>query len=536
MISDYKISSGLYEIFCPEQSGVDEPRPPATLSNLNVRLPSPFISVSPSINAIPPPAMPRNHSFLPSHEPLRANPHLNIRHELTTGPFSFLNPTRAHYTHSSLSSPLTDHVPTLDTTPEAPSATNSAHTPSPAPDAEKATPPTRDEQLASDVEFQWRSRDNRKGRHALVVTPAADSHDAKYITPRSTHTLRAALHGVWKMGTRFPYWDVSWLVATVFTLGSVLWCINGSFVWLPAVAPSSAFPTEVLQGGGITAFIGATVFELGSVLLMVEAVNENRAGCFGWALERALEGGRIRLRPSGEACCHHHTNRRNFVGAGVKGGKGGAAAAGSSASSVEAEAHGQADKAAWEDAREGRSWQWFPSRHELTTHYLRDIGFLACLAQMFGASVFWISGFTALPGVNNKLSQGLLDGIYWTPQVVGGMGFVVSGWVVEPSSKPTRFISLLTGTPSTLFMLETQKRWYIPALNVLGWHIGFWNLIGAIGFTLSGALGPDYLNSGAQYQAGLATFWGSWAFLIGSLIQWYECLDTHPVEEKGKDD
>lgn len=33
-------------------------------------------------------------------------------------------------------------------------------------------------------------------------------------------------------------------------------------------------------------------------------------------------------------------------------------------------------------------------------------------------------------------------------------------------------------------MLETQHRWYKPALGTLGWHIGFWNLIGAIGFTV----------------------------------------------------
>ena len=103
-------------------------------------------------------------------------------------------------------------------------------------------------------------------------------------------------------------------------------------------------------------------------------------------------------------------------------------------------------------------------------------------------------------------------------------------------------------------MLETQPKWYIPAPKVLGWHIGFWNLIGAIGFTVSvdcchcpieipcgpliamklcGALGPAYKNSGAQYEASLATFWGSWAFLIGSVIQWYESLDKFVVEEKG---
>ena len=84
---------------------------------------------------------------------------------------------------------------------------------------------------------------------------------------------------------------------------------------------------------------------------------------------------------------------------------------------------------------------------------------------------------------------------------------------------------------SLLFMLETQHRWYLPAPTVLGWHIGLWNLIGAFGFTLCGALGPAYANPGAQFEASLATFWGSWAFLIGSLVQWYESLDTHPVED-----
>lgn len=33
-------------------------------------------------------------------------------------------------------------------------------------------------------------------------------------------------------------------------------------------------------------------------------------------------------------------------------------------------------------------------------------------------------------------------------------------------------------------MLETQRKWYTPAFGTLGWHIGFWNLIGAFGFTV----------------------------------------------------
>ena len=51
---------------------------------------------------------------------------------------------------------------------------------------------------------------------------------------------------------------------------------------------------------------------------------------------------------------------------------------------------------------------------------------------------------------------------------------------------------------------------------------------------LCGALGPAYKNTGAEYQVSLATFWGSWAFLIGSLIQLYESLGKYPVEERNE--
>lgn len=79
------------------------------------------------------------------------------------------------------------------------------------------------------------------------------------------------------------------------------------------------------------------------------------------------------------------------------------------------------------------------------------------------------------------------------PKVIGGSGFIVS---------------------STLIMLEVQERWYKPNLRSLGWHIGIWNLIGAIGFTLCGALGFASDNEGAEYASTLSTFIGSWAFLV----------------------
>ena len=56
---------------------------------------------------------------------------------------------------------------------------------------------------------------------------------------------------------------------------------------------------------------------------------------------------------------------------------------------------------------------------------------------------------------------------------------------------------------------------YIPAPSLLGWHIGLWNLIGAIGFTLCGALGfADDDGGPIEYALTLSTFVGSWAFLV----------------------
>jgi hypothetical protein len=153
------------------------------------------------------------------------------------------------------------------------------------------------------------------GRHALLITPEIDQN-AQYLTPPPTSNAKEVLKGIWRMFSTYPYWDVSYLVATIFTFGSVVWVINAFFAWLPLVDPSTEFENESTLGGGITAMIGATIFEAGSVLLMIEAVNENRSECFGWALEEALEErGMIRVRPM-TGCAHHHRNKGNFVGKG----------------------------------------------------------------------------------------------------------------------------------------------------------------------------------------------------------------------------
>ena len=61
----------------------------------------------------------------------------------------------------------------------------------------------------------WRSRDNRKGRHAALIT------GPEVTAPPATNTLAEIWRGVVKLFTRYPVWDVSYDVATIFTFGTL---------------------------------------------------------------------------------------------------------------------------------------------------------------------------------------------------------------------------------------------------------------------------------------------------------------------------
>ncbi|OAA50525.1 integral membrane protein [Metarhizium rileyi] len=376
------------------------------------------------------------------------------------GPFRFLNPTRAQFIHAGLAP---DYAPT--TALENSNNNNTAPHPEQTPEQVDSAAPSKN------VRFLWRSRDNRKGRHPLLIQAPIPGADVPFAAPRRTSDPKEVARNIVKTLTYFPVWDISWLVGFMFTCGSVIWVINAFFAWLPLAVPATEFLGESYYGGGITAFVGAILFfEVGSVLLLLEAVNANNAACFGWAVEQILEDGngtpKQRVVVSRNHCRHHHQNRRNLVGMSSP-----AASLPEASRGVETRKH----------------WQWFPAWHDLRTHYLHELGFLAGSAQLFGATVFGISGITALPGIIDHLvPQWRLNAAYWIPQVIGGSGFIVS---------------------STLYMLETQQKWWKPAPHLLGWHVAFWNLIGAFGFTLCGALGIAYGNWGAQYQASLATFW-----------------------------
>jgi hypothetical protein len=291
------------------------------------------------------------------------------------------------------------------------------------------------------------------------------------------------------MGTECPYWDISYLIAVSFSVGCLLFIISGLFYWLPLVAPSSEFSTEATAGAAL-AFVGATLFQVGAVLLVFEACNESQTGCFGWALHQALTGendddtGRVVAKADVHSCQHHHQRR------------------------CQTDSAKQKQK---QQPKADRKWTWWPSWHELRTHYFHEMGFVASITLSVGATVFYVSGICTLPPIYNNMSRGALEGVYYLTYLVGGVLFVIS---------------------SVLYVLETQPTWYTPAPHLLGWHIGVWNLIGSVGWTLAASFGyctPSW----CAYQGDLTLIWASVAFLIGSMLLWYEALQKYPVEKTG---
>jgi hypothetical protein len=324
------------------------------------------------------------------------------------------------------------------------------------------------------------------GRHVIAVNEATHPH----IT-RTSHP-RAVLKGIGRMFTTYPYWDISYLVAVLFTVGCLIFIACGLLAWLPLVRPSlakSSSETKILSDwSGWTAFVGATLFQVGAILLVLEAWNEERTGCFGWALRRAVDGReRLEVKPDVRRCRHHHQSR--------------------------SKEKKNAEKAGGEEKHQ---WQWYPSWHDLRTHYIHEIGFLASTILALGATVFYVSGILAIPQLYALLSPGVIYGLYYFTYLFGGVLFILS---------------------SALYILETQSKWYLPAPQLLGWHVGVWNMIGSVGWTLAAAFGYCAQVKGGEgwceYESELALTWASIGFTIGSALLWYEAVNKYTVERGG---
>lgn len=150
-------------------------------------------------------------------------------------------------------------------------------------------------------------------------------------------------------------------------------------------------------------------------------------------------------------------------------------------------------------------WRWI-GWNEVT-----DINFSANFFQFMGTSVFWVSVIAGFPGLlpdEQTATMDLSEGIFWFPQILGAFLLIVSSY---------------------LLTIESQKRLWIPELDDLGWHVGFWNLLGSLGFFLSGLFGWIFnqdMKTSRHWGVNFSTYLGSYFFLLGSFLQYVESVQT----------
>lgn len=340
------------------------------------------------------------------------------------------------------------------------------------------------------ISYFWTSRNNRKGHHAMVISSPYSDLDS--LVPLEAFSKRRRVYcNMVRMATHFPFWDISYVIAILFVVGSLIWIVDGLVTFLPeygTTGASSAGEISVSQAPAF-AFVGVNFFFAANIMQMLETLNELQRQCFSWKSEAAQqseeEKGSAILRPGD--CQHHHANKNNLIG-----------------KSPDDQLF--ANKSTLGGSGK-RSWRWIPSYSELRLHYAYDLGFLACLIQLASAVIFYFGAITRLPGIYNHLSTALAYVLVWVPKSLGSLGFVISGFI---------------------FMIETQQKWWIPSPDVLGWHAGVWTIVGGIAFVISSCLGMAS-STWAEYQSALTLLWGSFAFIIVSVIQWYECLEKYSV-------
>ena len=234
---------------------------------------------------------------------------------------------------------------------------------------------------------------------------------------------------------------------------------------------------------GIFFFVGALLYQLGAVMAYLEAVND---GSFqGSAMKRFLEGHEDEkksmldekvsrffghLNPRHEKKKHEAEEAEAKQMASVNPEAGwktihrrerpgsiypGQAHPGPRRGGVDL---GEAEEG---DSVEYLEWRWFPTWHALKTHHIYEIGYIACSIQLFGATLYSWCGLVSVPGIEDGWGNPKWYGAYWLPELFGSCCFL---------------------TASFMFIFETQEKWWKPQLDVMGWWIGFWAMIGSWGF------------------------------------------------------
>ncbi|KAI5918969.1 hypothetical protein F4810DRAFT_703871 [Camillea tinctor] len=149
-----------------------------------------------------------------------------------------------------------------------------------------------------------------------------------------------------------------------------------------------------------------------------------------------------------------------------------------------------------------KAWRWAPSGADLRG-LLRTIPFQSALIQFSGGMVLSVSIVGGWPGLLSHDNVLAMQILVYTPLSLGGLMFFFAN------------LSML---------IWLQDRWYKPKFNSAPWQSAFWSSIGAFNFAVVGFS----LFLGDIMSSIVATFIGSFTFLMGSIFQWYDLMAFHP--------
>ncbi|KAF2719606.1 hypothetical protein K431DRAFT_286566 [Polychaeton citri CBS 116435] len=368
--------------------------------------------------------------------------------------------------------------------------------------------------------LHWRSRDQRKGRNSSIASTE------KRTSPLLSRVLSEATNiarGILVMIITFPYWNMAFWSGWSYTIGSILFVIDGAWSWGPVAFPSTEFGGEEEYGVPLCFFFGALFYQLGATVAYLEAIND---GSFaGSAMRRFLEGHeedkkRLLDEKLHNFFGHAKPHRRHKDGeekqvdpeAGWENKESPPRSYSSFPNGMPpAPRRGGIDYGPSEEGQmtEYVVWRWWPTWKSLRTRHLFDLGYIACTIQLVGATMYAVAGVVILPGLLSSLNHTQSLFAYWIPQVVASVCFLTAG---------------------VMFTLETQEKWYRPTPQLLGWWIGAWATVGSVGFLLCAIFGiPSDTHTWCAYQSDLSSMWGSAAYLISSLLQWYEAVNKGAV-------
>ncbi|RDW77938.1 hypothetical protein BP5796_05790 [Coleophoma crateriformis] len=363
------------------------------------------------------------------------------------------------------------------------------------------------------VEEEYKKRFNR---NTIMSTAAAVSTSIFFPTRSHEPVDTTILRHIGRLFTRFPIRDSSWLVASLFSIGSALFVANAFFLLLPVIAPQTDFAGEVAYATPGSSVFGTLLFSFGGYAGWLEGLNWKRGGAAttleGVSIE-VLELSAKERKLKDEEDVQDPTSTSDSDSDSTTGSFASRQPPLHLTDGPRATTQQLADEAmasptaTWQPALIGDdAFIWWPTMQQYRRVYWNDKTFNAGMNQWLGTIVFAVATITAVPGVADLTNTTIFYYANLLPATLGGFLFLIA---------------------AIFQMGAAQEKWYLPRPLHLDWQIGFWNAIGSVGFTLAGAL--FYPGTAAlSLQATLASFWGSWAYLIGSVLQWYLVMGNYP--------